>query len=264
MDRRVPRQLAFDLDPAENFFPRRFFARRRQRGRARPRRKLAALAGAHGRTGRAARCGQEPSRRDLGCAAAGARRLASAALEEAGVPAALATGALVIERANVRIPAISTSAPCSICSIWRGSSRPSCSSPPAVPPPAGRSRFPISPRGCARSRSSTWRAPDDAMLRAVLVKLFADRQLEVDDGLIAYLMVAHRAQLCRRPGGRRRARPRGAAPPAPRHPRTGRRSPGRSLTHRRPRRASVSVVAGRHAFKFRKKSQRSSPRFAYF
>jgi len=35
----------------------------------------------------------------------------------------------------------------------------------------------------------TLAAPDDAMLRAVLVKLFADRQLAVDDGLIAYLMV---------------------------------------------------------------------------
>ena len=32
-------------------------------------------------------------------------------------------------------------------------------------------------------------APDDAMLRAVLVKLFADRQLAVDDGLISFLMV---------------------------------------------------------------------------
>jgi chromosomal replication initiation ATPase DnaA len=31
-------------------------------------------------------------------------------------------------------------------------------------------------------------APDDAMLRAVLVKLFADRQLAVDDGLVSYLM----------------------------------------------------------------------------
>src|SRR5205085_9626374 len=29
--------------------------------------------------------------------------------------------------------------------------------------------------------------PDDALLRAVLVKLFADRQLAVDESLIAYL-----------------------------------------------------------------------------
>jgi chromosomal replication initiation ATPase DnaA len=31
-------------------------------------------------------------------------------------------------------------------------------------------------------------APDDALLRAIMVKLFADRQLAVDDALIAYLM----------------------------------------------------------------------------
>ena len=29
--------------------------------------------------------------------------------------------------------------------------------------------------------------PDDALLRAVLVKLFADRQLAVDESLVAYL-----------------------------------------------------------------------------
>jgi chromosomal replication initiation ATPase DnaA len=31
------------------------------------------------------------------------------------------------------------------------------------------------------------RPPDDALLRAVMVKLFADRQLAVDEALIAYL-----------------------------------------------------------------------------
>src|SRR5262249_2406202 len=31
------------------------------------------------------------------------------------------------------------------------------------------------------------RAPDDALLRAVMVKLFADRQLAVDQALIAFL-----------------------------------------------------------------------------
>jgi len=30
-------------------------------------------------------------------------------------------------------------------------------------------------------------APDDALLRAVMIKLFADRQLAVDEALIAYL-----------------------------------------------------------------------------
>ena len=35
----------------------------------------------------------------------------------------------------------------------------------------------------------TLAAPDDAMLRAVLVKLFADRQIAVDEALVSYLMV---------------------------------------------------------------------------
>jgi chromosomal replication initiation ATPase DnaA len=30
--------------------------------------------------------------------------------------------------------------------------------------------------------------PDDALLRALMVKLFADRQLAVDESLLAYLM----------------------------------------------------------------------------
>jgi chromosomal replication initiation ATPase DnaA len=34
----------------------------------------------------------------------------------------------------------------------------------------------------------TLTAPDDALLRAVLLKLFADRQLAVDEALIAYLV----------------------------------------------------------------------------
>ena len=38
-----------------------------------------------------------------------------------------------------------------------------------------------------RCRWSTLAAPDDALLRAVIVKLFADRQLAVDESLVAYL-----------------------------------------------------------------------------
>ncbi len=34
----------------------------------------------------------------------------------------------------------------------------------------------------------TLEAPDDALLRAVLIKLFADRQLAVDENLIGYLV----------------------------------------------------------------------------
>ena len=46
---------------------------------------------------------------------------------------------------------------------------------------------PISPRGCARLPVVALTAPDDALFRAVLVKLFADRQLAVDESLVAFL-----------------------------------------------------------------------------
>ncbi len=41
--------------------------------------------------------------------------------------------------------------------------------------------------------------PDEALLRAVMVKLFADRQLAVDEALIGYPAAADRALLRRRP-----------------------------------------------------------------
>ena len=37
--------------------------------------------------------------------------------------------------------------------------------------------FAISPRACARCRAWRWRAPDDALLRALIVKLAVDRQM---------------------------------------------------------------------------------------
>ena len=43
--------------------------------------------------------------------------------------------------------------------------------------------------------------PDDALLRAVLVKQFADRQLGVDEALIAYLLAPDRPLLRRCPRG---------------------------------------------------------------
>jgi chromosomal replication initiation ATPase DnaA len=116
--------------------------------------------------------------------ASGARMLSPRSLEGADVPIALATGALVLEnlaegrfdeaalfhllnlareeRAYVLITA--RSAP----STWRI----------AVPDLASRLRaLPV----------VALTAPDDALLRAVIVKLFADRQLAVDESLVAYL-----------------------------------------------------------------------------
>ena len=77
-------------------------------------------------------------------------------------------------------------------------------------------------------------APDDALLRAVIVKLFADRQLAVDESLVAYLAHPDRA-LVRgaRAAAVERARPRGAAPQPAGHPGARRRSCSASLDGRR-------------------------------
>jgi chromosomal replication initiation ATPase DnaA len=116
---------------------------------------------------------------------AGARMLSPRALDSAEVPVALATGALVLEnlaersfdeaslfhllnlareeRAYVLITARSAPA------TWRVE----------VPDLASRLRaLPV----------VALEAPDDALLRAVIVKLFADRQLAVDESLVAYLV----------------------------------------------------------------------------
>ena len=64
-------------------------------------------------------------------------------------------------------------------------------------------------------------APDDVLLRGVLVKLFADRQLAVDESLVGFL--AKRIERSIAGGARRggRARPRGDAPAAPADPGAG-------------------------------------------
>jgi chromosomal replication initiation ATPase DnaA len=115
----------------------------------------------------------------------GARFLAARALAPALVPTALATGAVVVEnlgpgefderalfhllnlareeRAFVLLTARSAPAGWTI----------------AIADLASRLKaLPV----------ATLSAPDDALLRAVLVKLFADRQLAVDESLVGYLL----------------------------------------------------------------------------
>ena len=117
-------------------------------------------------------------------AAAGARSIAARSLDVASLPAAFATGALVVEdlaerrfderglfhlinqareeRAFVLMTARSAPAAWSI----------------AVPDLVSRLRvLPVIELA----------APDDALLRAIIVKLFSDRQLAVDEALVAYL-----------------------------------------------------------------------------
>jgi chromosomal replication initiation ATPase DnaA len=116
--------------------------------------------------------------------AAGARTLSPRALDGAEVPIALATGALVIE--NLDRGGFDEAALFHLLNLAREE----------------RAYLLVT----ARSAPATWRIgvpdlasrlravpvvalepPDDALLRAVIVKLFADRQLAVDEGLVGYL-----------------------------------------------------------------------------
>jgi chromosomal replication initiation ATPase DnaA len=114
---------------------------------------------------------------------AGARRVSARALGETDLPGALATGTLVIEDASAPLDEralfhlfnlvreeeafllITTRIP---LASWN------------VGLPDLASRLRVIP-------AVDLNAPDDALLRALMVKLFADRQLDVDEALIGYL-----------------------------------------------------------------------------
>ncbi len=116
--------------------------------------------------------------------ASGARTLSPRVLEGADVPIALATGALVLE--NLAEGCFDEAALFHLLNLAREE----------------RAYVLIT----ARSAPANWRlevpdlasrlrslavvaltAPDDALLRAVVVKLFADRQLSVDESLVSFL-----------------------------------------------------------------------------
>jgi chromosomal replication initiation ATPase DnaA len=117
--------------------------------------------------------------------AAGARTISARALDDEGVPAALATGALVLE--NLSEGGFDEALLFHLLNLAREE----------------RAFVLITTRGVPAS----WRigvadlasrlralpmvaltAPDDALFRAVTVKLFADRQLAVDENLVGYLV----------------------------------------------------------------------------
>jgi len=117
--------------------------------------------------------------------AAGARFLAARALGEANLPGALSTGALVIE--NVAADAVDERAMFHLINLAREQGAfilMTATAAPSgwvlkVPDLASRLRaMPVVELG----------PPDDALLRGVLVKLFADRQLAVDESLLTYLV----------------------------------------------------------------------------
>ena len=113
---------------------------------------------------------------------AGARRVAARALDETAVPAALATGALVVE--DVAAGTCEERALFHLLNLAREQD-----AFLLITARTGALKFAL------RDLESRMKAlpvvamapPDDALLRAVLVKLFGDRQVAVDESLIGYV-----------------------------------------------------------------------------
>lgn len=111
--------------------------------------------------------------------------IAGRAIEEANVPSALATGALVIDDLQER--SFDDRAVFHLLNLAREQSAYVLITASTAP-----SGWALELRDLAsrlRALPTVVLAPpDDDLLRALLVKLFADRQLAVDEGLISYLM----------------------------------------------------------------------------
>jgi chromosomal replication initiation ATPase DnaA len=115
----------------------------------------------------------------------GARSIAARALEGTNPPAALATGALVIED----LPSDATSQNILFHLLNLIREEKAFMLLTARTPPAS---WNIGLRDLASRLKAlplvTLSAPDDALLRAVIVKLFADRQLALDESVVAYMI----------------------------------------------------------------------------
>jgi chromosomal replication initiation ATPase DnaA len=116
-------------------------------------------------------------------AMAGARIIPARALGDAEVPSALATGALVVEDATAGADdralfhLINLAREDNAALLFTARATPA-TWPVAVPDLLSRLRaLPV----------VTLQAPDDAMLRAVIVKLAADRQLALDESVVAFI-----------------------------------------------------------------------------
>ena len=116
--------------------------------------------------------------------AAGARLVAARALEQAKVPATLATGALVIE--DLTAGAFDERALFHVLNLAR--EQDAFVLLTARMPPA---HWRVAIRDLESRLNALpivgLTAPDDALLRALLVKLFADRQIAVEQTLISYV-----------------------------------------------------------------------------
>jgi chromosomal replication initiation ATPase DnaA len=116
--------------------------------------------------------------------ATGARVLTAKLLEEGGLPTALATGALVLE--DLAFAGLDERALFHLVNLAREqgaymlitSRSPLTTFPVAIHDLASRMRA---------IPSVSLAAPDDSLLRSLIVKLAADRQLNVDDALVNYV-----------------------------------------------------------------------------
>ena len=115
----------------------------------------------------------------------GARLVAARALDNVSLPGMLATGALVVEDLSAgRYDERTLFHLLNLVREEAGSLLITARLPPAAAPIALNDL-------ASRVRSLpvvNLAAPDDVLLRAVIVKLFADRQLAVEESLVAYLV----------------------------------------------------------------------------
>jgi len=115
----------------------------------------------------------------------GARVLAAKLLTHSDLPAALATGALVLE--DLAFAGLDERALFHLINLAREEG-----AYVLITSRSPLSSFPVTIRDLAsRLRavpSVTLAAPDDALLRALIVKLAADRQIAVDDALVSFLV----------------------------------------------------------------------------
>ena len=116
---------------------------------------------------------------------AGARFLAAWALGSIDIPAALATGALVVE--DLVAGAFNERALFHLLNLAREQAADILLTGRAAPASLTLALADLASRLRAVP-VVTLAAPDDALLRALLVKLFADRQINVDESLVAYLV----------------------------------------------------------------------------
>jgi chromosomal replication initiation ATPase DnaA len=113
----------------------------------------------------------------------GARRVSARALGETDLLAALATGALVLEDASAQLD---QRALFHLLNLVREEDAFLLMSAQSAPASWSIALADLASRLRAVP-SVTLSAPDDALLRALLIKLFADRQLAVDENLVGYL-----------------------------------------------------------------------------